>query len=529
MSRWWMLVLAVTAGVGLALATVAGAVSTGGITEFSVGSGSALTGITAGPDGNVWFTDGTSIGQITPAGAIKTFTAQTSGVSIGAWNGITLGPDGNLWATATILPEGGLIAQISSNGTLLHVFSAGLQANADPTVISPGPSGSGSLWFIDNAVADGGSDEIGEITTGGTISEFSAAAAPDPDGLVAADGMLWLSSGASSGGYGEIDVVNTATGALERELQPGEMEPDFDPQGLTADADGNLYFTLGGGAELFSGGASRGVGEIMTPVTNPTVTAYSSGLQASNESDPTAVTVGPDGNIYFVDDGQLNGGHDALGELDTTTHVITEFSQGLPSASSPRAITGGPDGNVWFTDEGAASIGVLNLGASTPTSGTTTTTGTTTGTTPTPPPPLLAPRLSRVRQTHSSWVERSAVRTGAPVGTTFSFNLNEPALVTIEFTVYRQGRVVHGKCVAHAPKHHAAAKCGYPAGHVGSLVHHGTVGANRVSFDGRPAGTKGRLAPGDYGAVITATAHDLSTSSKPLEFAIQGPVKKHSA
>lgn len=539
MSRRCQLVIAFTVGVVLALATAAGAVSPGAITEFPVGGAPALTGITAGPDGNVWFTDGTAIGQITPAGAIRSFTPSTSGVSIQAWNAITLGPDGDLWATATILPEGGLIAQISSNGTFVHLFSADLQANADPTLITAGPSGSSTLWFIDNAVARGGTDDIGEITTGGTITEFPAPAAPDPTGLIAADGKLWLSSAPGGGGYGAIDVVNPSTGGLETEYQPGAMEPDFNPQGLTADANGNLFFTVDGGAELLTGGALRGIGEIMTPVSDPTVTVYSSGLQADNESDPTVVSLGPDGNVYFVDDGQLNGGHDAVGELNAATHAITEFSQGLSSASSPRTVTAGPDGNVWFTDQGAASIGVLDLVGSTIPAGTTTTvasttptgttaTTTTTTTTTSKSPPSIPPRLSHVRQARTVWVERAGVRPGARVGTTFSFTLNEAALVKLKFTVYRQGRLVHGKCVAHAPKHGVAHKCDYPAGQAGSLTHHGTAGADKVSFDGATTGAKRRLAPGDYGVVITATANGASTSSKPLEFAIEGPVVKRS-
>ncbi|MGA2011874.1 MAG: hypothetical protein ABSH51_15305 [Solirubrobacteraceae bacterium] len=64
-----------------------------------------------------------------------------------------------------------------------------------------------------------------------------------------------------------------------------------------------------------------------------------------------------------------------------------------------------------------------------------------------------------------------------------------------------------------------------PRIHVGSVMHDGTVGANEVSFDGRP-GTKRRLAPGNYGVVITAAADTLSTSTKPLRFAIEGPATR---
>ena len=54
-------------------------------------------GITAGPDGNLWFTNSgnNSIGRITPAGVVSNFT----GAGINGPNGITAGPDGNLWFT----------------------------------------------------------------------------------------------------------------------------------------------------------------------------------------------------------------------------------------------------------------------------------------------------------------------------------------------------------------------------------------------------------------------------------------------
>jgi hypothetical protein len=55
--------------------------------------------ITAGPDGNVWFTEvdrGPGIGRITPEGVITEFTIPTR--NAGPLE-ITTGPDGNLWFT----------------------------------------------------------------------------------------------------------------------------------------------------------------------------------------------------------------------------------------------------------------------------------------------------------------------------------------------------------------------------------------------------------------------------------------------
>src|SRR5205807_9464332 len=69
------------------------------ITEFSTGisPGAAPDGITAGPDGNVWFTENllSRIGRITPQGTVMEFSADITPNS--SPGGITAGPDGNLW------------------------------------------------------------------------------------------------------------------------------------------------------------------------------------------------------------------------------------------------------------------------------------------------------------------------------------------------------------------------------------------------------------------------------------------------
>jgi hypothetical protein len=210
--------------------------------------------------------------------------------------------------------------------------------------------------------------------------------------------------------------------------------------------------------------------------------------------------------VYFVDDGKSNGGRDELGELNTTSHAITEFSSGLAGDSVPSAITGGPDGNVWFTDQGTESIGQLNLTGS--------------------KPPPAGPALSHVKQSHSRWAEKKAGKHGPPTGTSFTFTLNEAAAVKLSFTAYLPGRKLHGKCVAKTRKNESAPKCTRRKA-AGAVTHAGVAGANSVAFDGRTSASA-HLAPGDYIVVITATANGLSASSAPLHFTIASPPKKHS-
>ncbi len=73
----------------------------GSITEFPLPTSPKPEGITAGPDGNLWFTElyGNQIGRISPSGTISEFPLPTSGSGP---SGITAGPDGNLWFTENV-------------------------------------------------------------------------------------------------------------------------------------------------------------------------------------------------------------------------------------------------------------------------------------------------------------------------------------------------------------------------------------------------------------------------------------------
>jgi virginiamycin B lyase len=92
------LLTAIVASVGLlSLSTAPASAAAGTITEFPTAN-SGPFGITAGPDGNLWFADpgGNKIGRITTGGAITEFRIHTqSSFPVG----ITTGPDGNLWFT----------------------------------------------------------------------------------------------------------------------------------------------------------------------------------------------------------------------------------------------------------------------------------------------------------------------------------------------------------------------------------------------------------------------------------------------
>ena len=145
---------------------------------------------------------------------------------------------------------------------------------------------------------------------------------------------------------------------------------------------------------------------------------------------------------------------------------------------------------------------------------------------PGPPSPSTVPLLPSVhnaRQSARRWREGSRLarisrRGEAPVGTTFSFVLNEPATVSFNFTRQLVGRRSGGRCVAETSRNRHRTDCqrGVTAGGLSFAAHAGT---NWVSFQGRVSHSK-RLKPGTYTLSITAASSTGVSSAKRLTFTI---------
>jgi virginiamycin B lyase len=102
------------------------------IQEFPLGSSTDPIAITAGPDGNLWFTKqgSNSIGRITTAGAITEFSIPTASSSPA---GIAAGPDGNLWFTEEV---GNIIGRITTAGAITEFSIPGSAWAASPMSLS---------------------------------------------------------------------------------------------------------------------------------------------------------------------------------------------------------------------------------------------------------------------------------------------------------------------------------------------------------------------------------------------------------
>ena len=116
-------------------------------------------GITAGPDGALWFTnyDNSSIGRITPGGKVSSFTDK----GISRPYGITTGPDGALWFTNGTHA----IGRITTSGKIKSFSRKGVIVSPPPDGITSGPDG--ALWFTNYY-----DDSVARITTAGVVTRF---------------------------------------------------------------------------------------------------------------------------------------------------------------------------------------------------------------------------------------------------------------------------------------------------------------------------------------------------------------------
>jgi hypothetical protein len=136
----------------------------------------------------------------------------------------------------------------------------------------------------------------------------------------------------------------------------------------------------------------------------------------------------------------------------------------------------------------------------------------------------VPPTISSAHQSHSIWREGSKLaqisakkKKKPPVGTTFSFSLNEQA--GIRFTFTQSVRLkVKGKCVAHTKKNRSRPVCKHIV-IAGTLSFTGHSGTNKVNFQGRISRSK-KLKPGRYTLVITASNSVGYSSPQSLTFTI---------
>jgi alpha-tubulin suppressor-like RCC1 family protein len=210
------------------------------------------------------------------------------------------------------------------------------------------------------------------------------------------------------------------------------------------------------------------------------------------------------GENYF---GQLgNAAHNKSSEPNPTPTRVR-----LPGGASAVAMSDGP----W----GAQTLVAAELVVASPPT-TTTTTGVLSA--PAPRPPTIA----AVHQSNAIWregnklaqISASRSKRRRPIGTTFSFSLNEQASVLFSFTHKVTGREVGRRCVAKTHKNSGHRRCKRVATE-GALSFTGHRGTNNVVFQGRLTSSN-KLRPGRHTLIIEAASAAGRSAPARLTFTI---------
>jgi virginiamycin B lyase len=278
-----------------------------------------------------------------------TFFPEPIGVQ-GGWgnDAITTGPDGALWL---LVDDGAQIGRMTTSGSLTTFPLPFGAADA----ITSGPDG--ALWFtINNSV---GNNAIGRITTSGQITTYSDPSLSSAnwdvlprrahrfmyDITTGPDGNLWFSM-EYAGNFQHPSYIGkiTTSGVVTSYLIPFPAEPTA----LTAGPDGAIWF-----------GNDEDV---------PAIGRVTTSGQFSEYSDPghigqvLGITTGPDGALWFTNSAPLQLASDSTIYSPvmrlTTDGTFTQYTS--PGMSGTLSITPGSDGAMWFVDHSNDSVGRIS-------------------------------------------------------------------------------------------------------------------------------------------------------------------------
>ncbi len=305
----------------------------GQVTSFlSSDLGIQPVAITRGPEDNLWFTtQAGGIWRVNLAGTMDQIVIDGDG-SDPAFD-IIAGADGRMWYT---LPESDRIGSIDS----LFFLPVNL-SGAAPIGLTRAPDD--SIWF-----ADYSGSRIGRIDKNGGLQQHELGAEHNPTAVaVAPDGSAWFTD---PGG----EMIGHLTTDGEIAFTKIQSLPSA-PQDIVLGPDGNFWFT-----EYQAGAISRltpqsgAIKRFPIPDPNPNVVGPRLGAGVSN---PVNITVGPDGNLWFTDEG-----FNQIGRITISGDNVKFDEFPIPTEdSAPAGITAARDGNLYFVESNPGRVACIAI------------------------------------------------------------------------------------------------------------------------------------------------------------------------
>ena len=299
-----------------------GRITTGGtITEFPVPSGNAPQNLGIGPDNAIWFTEtgGNQIGRVTTAGAFNEFPIPTSGSHP---ESIVAGPDSGMWFTEG---QGNKIGRISTGLNATPVLS--IQSSHTGS-FTQGQVGATYTLTVSNS----GGLSLGPIFVQENLPLVFPGAG---EGLASMSGSGWTCNG---------NICSTTAN-----VPNGGSAP---PITVTVNVTGNAASPLVNVVTVYGGGSVLSFGTDSTAINaqaTGTISEYV--IPITSSSQLAAITAGPDGALWYTDQGA-----NVIGRMSIAGIVTNQYT--VPTANAaPNTIVSGPDGALWFSESDSYKIG----------------------------------------------------------------------------------------------------------------------------------------------------------------------------
>jgi len=274
--------------------SVAKVTTSGAVTEYPIpAAGSDPAGIVAGPDGKLWFTEAgalaNSVANVTTGGLFTEYPVPTANSS--PWD-IAAGPDGNLWFTETFANN---VASVTTSGVITEYPIP--TANSYPYDIAAGPDG--NLWLTESAVAN-----VARVTTSGVVSEYATptgitllgiAAGPDGNVWVAEYSPAQVAKVSTTGGPSDVDLSITKTDSPDPVVAHNELTYVISVSNLAPSADASgVMVTDTLPAHVMFGSATTSQGTCITSKTKGATTVTCNlGTVANGASATVTLVVKP--------------------------------------------------------------------------------------------------------------------------------------------------------------------------------------------------------------------------------------------